>query len=563
MTTMSSRLKKARDIVSNLESERQPHDEKFKEITEWLLPHRGFWPGDGDSDKSVLSRGRKLINPAATLSCKRSAGGLTAGMTPETQPWIKLRHRDRNIQEAMGVRDYIGQVEALIRRLLQVGGFYQAIHQGNQEYIGFANMLIFMDRSPKTLARFEACTAGTYCVAHDADGNLVTVVRRLRYTVKQLGDKYGKEKLSRSSQNAYEKTPYKKIDCVHVVTKRKTYDPTKIDFKNMPFESLLYEEAENKANVSDVLSESGYAEMPYFFTGWDKTGDSPYCVGPGHDSIGHSKQLQELERQKLIALQKKINPPMKKPIGMKGRLNTAPGSETSVSHTEPNGISPLYEVNVNLNEIRQEINEVELRLGSTLLADLFYDLPAEMRPNDMTLGEYMGRKRERLQMMAPTLSSYEPEILDGIIARAFGMLDRANLLPPPPPAMGEASLIDVEYVSIIAQALKQDGGQTTRAVVLEVRELAALQRESGRKPTVIDKIDLDQCVDEIVDSYGAPGRILRDDETVAEMRKAEAAAEAEQAQSANQLAMAEAMSKIGSQSTGADTVAGDLMGKGE
>lgn len=561
MAELSAKLKEAREILTYLESERQAvEDERFKEISEWVLPHRGFWPGDADSKQAVLERGKKIINPAGTTSVERAAGGITTGMTPEGQPWFGLSTHNAEIMEAPGVRPYLYTVEQLIHAGLRQGGFYDQIQVCNQELDGFGNMLLFQDYNPKTLMRFEACTCGTYCVALGAEGDLETVVRRMRWPARYLVNKYGKSKVSARTLKLLETAPYTKVDVIHIVKPNDERDPDKIDNANMPFESLIFEDvADTDENGPvDVLSKSGYHEMPYHFAWWAKSGGSDYGIGPGHQLVGHVKQLQEMERQKLIGLQKLTNPPMKKPSGFKGRLNTAPGGENAVSQSDSAGLGPLYEVNIRLNELMMDIEKVELRIAAVAKADLFYDLPAEMRPKDMTATEYMERKRERLQQIAPVVSIYEPRVLDKIIERSYAMFDRAGLLPPPPPALAEAGRVNVDYQSTVAKALRQAGVESTRALMLDVAQMAQVQFASGMKPTVLYKVDMAQAIDEIAEGLGAPARIIRDDKEYERLIAEDEAKQAELTQSQIQSDAAAKMAQLGNVKT-EGTIAGKVM----
>ncbi|MCP4454113.1 MAG: hypothetical protein GY809_21850, partial [Planctomycetes bacterium] len=206
----------------------------------------------------------------------------------------------------------------------------------------------------------------------------------------------------------------------------------------------------------------------------------------------------------------------------------------------------------------QEINDIMLRIAAVAKADLFYDLPAEMRPKDMTATEYMERKRERMQQIAPVVSIYEPSVLDPVIELVHNRLDRAGMFGPPPPALEEAGVIEVEYVSTIAKALRQVGAEATRSLMLDVRGLAETQMLGGDKPTVLHKIDFAQAVDEIAQGVGAPTSVVRDDAAFEELVEADAKADAARAAKEEQLAAVDSAAKLGSVPS-QGTMLGDAM----
>ncbi len=564
---LSPRLKEAQDIAVHLEGERSANEDKdAKLISEYLLPHRGFWPDEGETKATILERGKKNINPAATLSLERAAGGLTTGMTPEGQPWKNLKVDDKKLMEAPGVREHLSQRSDLIDTALRLGGFYQAIHTCNIELLGFPGMLLFADNSVKTLVRFESCTFGTYAIALDEEGNLDTVVRRIRYSAKQLEKKYTREKLTQSTKELLDTAPYTKVDVIHLVKPRDKRESGKIDNLNMKYSSTMYEASvtgEEDSTTMDVLSESGFHEMPYFFAPYMRVGASDYGMSPGHLLIGHSKQLNETERQKLVALQKINNPPMKKPSNFKGNLNVGPAAENAVSSSDPKGLAPLYEVPVQGYQYAlQEIQDVMLRIAAVAKADLFYDLPNEMRPKDMTATEYMERKRERMQQIAPVISIYEPNILDKVIQRVHNVLDRAGMFGPPPPALVEAGQIEIEYVSTIAKALRQVGAEATRSLLLDVSGMVKIQTEAGGPVTVHHKIDFGQAVDEIATGVGAPVGVIRDDVEFEKLVAADAKAAAVQAQKQEELAALDSAAQLAAVPNEGNVLS-DAMGQGQ
>jgi hypothetical protein len=559
----NEKLEEIQKLVNWLEGERQEtEDEDFKKISDRLVPHRGFWPRDGEDKKTILQRGQKNINPASTLALDRATAGLTTGMTPEGQPWWAIQPREEGVMEADGVREHIAIREHIINTILREGKFYQAIHVGNLELFSFGGLMLFGDPSIKTVARFEECTAGTYSIASNADGDLDTVIRRVRRTPIQLKKKYGFHKLCKSTKEKIESGhPYDWVDVVHAVRPREDRDDTKIDNLNMMYESFMYEDQIDKKEddylAKDFLEESGYHEMPYFYAPYSLCGASEYGVGLGHLLVKQHGLLNETERLKVVALNKLINPPIKKPSSVKNRANVGAGQETKVSPTDNQGLAPLYEIPHQVYAAAlEEISTVMERIAAIAKADLFYDLPMEMRPKDMTATEYMSRKRERLQQVAPFISLYEPRILDKVIQMVHNRADRAGMFPPPPPALEQSGVLDIVYISSVAKSLRQAGAESTRAFLADVGMLAELQTANQMKATVLRKVDFAQTADELHKGSGAPASILVDDTVFEETLEGEAQAEAAAMEQQQMREQAETAAKVGAVPT-QGTVAGD------
>ena len=79
------------------------------------------------------------------------------------------------------------------------------------------------------------------------------------------------------------------------------------------------------------------------------------------------------------------------------------------------------------------------------------------------------------------------------------------------------------------------------------------------QPTILDKLDLDQMVDELAQRLGVPASIIRSDEQVAAIRQQREQAAAAQQQAAMEVQMMESMAKMGNVKT-EGTVAGKVMG---
>ncbi len=510
-------LKDLKAFVAHLESLRKEREKEWRELAEWILPHRGVFEGEAEADKP---RNTRAINRAAVRSLKRGAAGLTSGMTPASLPWFRYGFTNPEHAEIEGARAFADSVDTLTRLTLQEGGFYQAIHEFNMDLLGFGCALLYAEHTmfaeDKPVMRFECVPTGSYAVALDAEKTLDAVVRRLRYSARQLAEMFGAENLATATKQKLEKSPYSQVEVVHVVRRRESLVERE-DNQNMPFASYLYEAHAQEGE--GFLRESGYREMPYFFASWEG-GRGLYGTGCGDDALPDARQIDAMERKKLIGLDKMIDPPMRKPIGFKGRLNTMPGGENPVSREQSEGLLPLYQVNFApaLAAVQSEIQNVMHRIDETLQASLFAAMPLEQRPPGMSATEYLERKREALQLMGPTLAAYEPQVLTRLLRRVARVLDRENLLPPLPFGLAlvrslEGLRLDTQFISPIAQAMRQTGAETTRALVADALQLAQAD------PRVLDKLDLDQAIDEMATGLGAPGRVIRSDAEVARLRE--------------------------------------------
>lgn len=382
-------------------------------------------------------------------------------------------------------------------------------------------------------------------------GDLQAVVRNIRYTIKELAEKYGKGKLSKASQQALDKTPYKLVDVVHVAMRREGRQAGREDSRNMPVASYFYE-----ADGEDILHEGGYREMPYFFAAWT-SGVTLYGYGPGDVALGEVRTLNSMERDVLIGLKKTIDPPMNVLSVHRKGYSTKAGAKNEV--TDPReSAKAAQDISFmpGLKAVSSKIQEVAARIDDILLGRVFADPFIDQLQKGVTATAILAQRQQRAQIAGPAVSSYETRILVPLIMRFKSLLDEAALLPPLPPALARLqkmprALLKVEFDSPMAQSLRQDEAQKIDATVERAGALAKFD------PQVIDKLNTDQALDEYARTIGGPGSIVRSDQETAAIRQAKAEAAAKKEAQAQTMQMADMAMKAGSMKT-KDTLAGAL-----
>ena len=543
---MAVDMKELKALVSHLEGLREKRLAQQLEIGKLILPSRGLFKGE----ETECLRDANLFNPAAQRALRKAAAGMTQAITPSSNPWFRHAFLSRDDREVTYANEFIDAVDSRIRSVLSEGGFYQAIHSFNKELLGFGCALICCEESLKTVTRFFCQTCGTYAVALDAEKMLSCVVRRLRMTPTEMKERFGEDKLSSVTRELLKTKPYGPVEVVHVVRKREDGDVRKKDARNMPFASYWYEE-----NGEGLLTESGVHSMPFFFTTWEDA-RGIYGTGPGDDALADQKGIEAWERRKAVGIEKMIDPPLLAPGTLKRHVRAAPGETVSdTAFGQGNGIRPLYEINFGpaVQYVQEEVNQISMRLEDVMMANIFANMSLETRPAGMTMTEYMDRRRRSAELMGPTVSSYEPRVLNPLIERVYMLLDEAGLLPPPPDGLSEWATLDVSYQSPMAQMLEQSGAVATAQFMEQIAPLIKIS------PDIMDKIDVDQMIDELAQRMGVPASIIRSDETVAAIRQQRAEAQAAQQAQASAMMEAEQAAKLGNVKT-QGTVAGAVLG---
>ncbi len=500
-----ARLREARRLAGLLEDLKNPWVPRWREAARWIAPWRGrFDAGAGFEDPDSRER---ILDATAGRALRVLASGLHSGLTSPARPWFRLKRGGDADVESGPERRWLDVVEQSLYGVLAGSNFYQAVHSLYTELALFGSACLYMESDPERHVRFACPTCGEFAWSCDAAGRVDTVARRMLMTPRQLESAFGEEVLSRDTKRLLREKPDAPLEIMHLVAPRATRNPAASGRLHMPFASLVWE----VKGAERLLHEGGFEEFPFLCARWDVLGADIYGRSPGMEILPDVRMLQEMTRSRLLAVHKMVNPPMRVPAGFKQRLSLIPGAVNYVNPHQPDGIGPLYQISPDLQALARTVEDVRRAVREGFFNDLFMMFTGEGRSN-ITATEIAERGEEKMLLLGPVIERHQTEILDPLLARAFGLASRAGLLPEAPLSMRGGEL-KVEYVSSLAQAQRRGGAEAVRRLTAEVSTLAAVA------PGVLDKIDFEQAVDELASIAGVPARLVRSDAEVAALRE--------------------------------------------
>jgi hypothetical protein len=149
----------------------------------------------------------------------------------------------------------------------------------------------------------------------------------------------------------------------------------------------------------------------------------------------------------------------------------------------------------------------------------------------MTATEVAERHEEKLLMLGPVLERLDDELLNPLVDMAFRRAVEANIVPPPPPEL-QGQNLNVQFVSMLAQAQRAIGINSIDRWIGSIGQIANV------KPEIMDNVDGDQLAQIYADKLGVDPNVIVASDKVALIRKgrAEQAAAAQQAAVNNQRA---------------------------
>lgn len=535
---------------------------QWREISQYLMPRTGRFllTDQNKGDKRYNS----IIDSTGTRAVRVLAAGLMAGATSPARPWFRLSTPDSDLMQYGPVKLWLDQVTEKMRTVFQLSNTYRALHTIYEELGVYGTAAsIVLDDFQDVLRHYPA-TCGEYMIATDYRGEVNTLYREFQMTVAGMVGEFGLNRVSTSVRNMFQQG--KSLDAwvpvLHVIEPRADREPGSRLAKDMPWASNYMElQGGNRGNTNDgtFLRESGFKRFCALCPRWHATGGDIYGNSPGMEALGDVKQLQHGQMRKAQAIDYKVKPPLQIPTSMKNMpLATLPGGTMYVDQSGPhNGIRTAFEVELDISGQLEDIRDVRQRINETFYVDMFLML-AQSEGAPITAREVAEKHEEKLLMLGPVLERLHNELLKPYIDLAFDRMLAAGIVPPPPEELHGQDL-NVNFVSMLAQAQQAIGVSGVDRLVNTIGTIATFQRNSGLQPTAMDKLDVDDVIDQYADMLGVDPNTIVASEDVAIIRKQRAEAQAAAQKAAQMQAAAETAQKLGTVQTPNGNAASDMI----
>jgi hypothetical protein len=532
---MSGIRQRIQSLQAQLNAERVSFDAHWRDLASHFAPRRGRF-NTTDRTRAGSKRNGSIINGTGLEAAKTLASGMMAGLTSPARPWFQLQAPEPALNEMDSVKRWLYHTQTRMRDVLSKSNLYTALPGLYTEIGIFGTGCVIQDEDDETVTRFTGLTIGSYWLGTNARGIVDTLIREFSMTPRQMAQRFGEDALSVETRQAL-KDPAKAeryLPVWHVIAPNMDHVPGQLHRTRKPIMSLYLE----KGGQGDgVLSMGGYDSNPVMAPRWWANTDDVWGDSPGMQGLGDCRALQKLEDRKLRVIDKLSDPPMTAGAEMKNQgASLLPGEITYLTGAHgARGFEPAYVPPPQaIPAIAAEIREHERRINTAFFADLFLMLSQSDR-RQITAREVEERHEEKLLMLGPVLDRLHDELLTPIIDRTFDIMWRRGMIPQPPEELQGAD-VRPEYISILAAAQRAVAVGGIERMTVYASTLAQLDAQA------LDKIDLDQAIDEYSAAIGAPPTMIRSDEAVAELR----ASRAEQQQAAQLAEQASAMQSMAS-----------------
>lgn len=466
-----------------------------------------------------LKKTRKIRDSISIKAVNDFAAGMQSGATSAATRWFKVQMKNKELNDIHEVKIWCSEEEELMKRILASSNFYQNMLGAYKQLgsYGFGN--IQMESDYETVANFKLLPVGSYRYSKDHRGEPNALCRNYMETADNIVEKYGYENCSSDVQSAYDNSSSQLFELVYFVEPNKEHNPHSPLAKHKKFIAVTYEAGKDK-----FLSVSGFDKFPFAIFEAEVNGEDNYPSNcPGIQALPDVKQLQEQTKTYSVAMKKIAVPLMKGPASLKKQkgITDAPG-QIIAEDENGRGLSPVYEVNPQILQLKQHNDE----LKETIKEHFYNDLIAVIlntAERGRTATEVNEIKEEKMVLLSPLLDQVHKG-LRAILNWIFYETVRTGIMPEPPEVIQREEM-EIEFVSSLALAQKIKGISATERFTTFTVNLAQMT-----DPTVIYKINSDQIVDDYAEIANINPKYLVSTDEVNKKRQEIAQKQAQQEQ---------------------------------
>lgn len=487
----------------------------FQELAEWHLPRKSYITRTKSPGEKVDYT--KLYDSTGIRAPKTMAAGFMSSLTNPATKWFNLRTRDLELMKDKDAQMWFKDVEDIVFSALASSNFNNTIQEFylNAGVFGTSAVMVLEDTQDKV--RFIEIPINQIYMEEDAGGRVTKFYRNFPLTAQQAFDIWGDDAGEAVKKAMKGNTPELVLRFLHYVAPRDERDPSKRDNTNMPYQSLYIE-----LSKKHLIKEGGFQTNPYAVGRFYKDANEVYGYSPAMDVMPDTKLINAMVKTMLRSAMKQVDPPLVAPRrGFIAPLNGNPGKINYRDEKTPGDAITQFPVGSNASLTLEMLQDTRSNIEKAFFVPLFQAISNLTK--QMTIPEVQRRVAENMVLLGPVVGRFTQEMLDPIILRVFDILFAAGEIPEPPQSVQGADF-DIVYISALAKAQRESKIFDIQAFMNDVGTVGTII------PSVVDKINGDEIIDDIAKARGIPPDIIRSEQEVEDIRRAqaEAAAQAQQ-----------------------------------
>jgi hypothetical protein len=320
-------IKLAKELNRLLElhrARRKPHDERVREINEYLLPDREILML-GVEHKGMATH-ENVYDDIGTHCLHVWGDGMLGYTASPSSRWAVWRMLARELNKIPEVRAYLQDYGEQMYSEFKNGGLYKALAIGLRDLGGPGMASCYVgDRPGKPFPIYQIFHPVEVFIGENADGEIDTELREYYVNARNLVDFFGEEAAGAARVKEVEKNPLAEHRVLWALLPRKERIEGLLHFKNKPVAGYYVDLEKNR-----LLADEGFDEMPVISGRCILDSGEEYPRSPGSNAIRSVKRANILSAANMLGAQRMVDPPLDAPIERRGQIRRNPGQYSRV-----------------------------------------------------------------------------------------------------------------------------------------------------------------------------------------------------------------------------------------
>lgn len=493
----------------------------YNDIARYIAPRRSLLLTQGSGGiptPNSMMRGvpinNQIVDPTATLALRYCAGGMASNLAGPQRPWFKVVPLMMGVELDDAARKWIENTENRIYGVLSISNFYNQFVQECEDIASYGTSPAIIYEDEENVIRVHVPCVGEYYLDVDASNRVIGLYRLILMTVEQQVDFFGIDNVTDDVAKLWEGKGaglQSERIIAHAIEPNYAVGANK-DWKlpgGFPWREVYwsYGDAEKQP-----LAMRGFWDKPFSASRWATQGNDAYGRSQGMDVLPDVKQLQVMTRRMAEAIEKMVRPPLiadeklknQPASGLPGHVTFMPGLDAH------NGMRSIYNVNPDVRALAENIEKIQARINSGFFKDIFMAI-SNLTGDQRTAMEIQARRSEAMQVMGPVVENLITENLRPKLKRIFAIMQRKKLIDPMPASL-KGSPLGFTFISTLATAQQAAAMGAMDSMISIMSNLAPVF------PNALDKINIDQYIDERASMAGIPTTLIWDANHVDKVR---------------------------------------------
>ncbi|MDR2311659.1 MAG: head-tail connector protein [Brucellaceae bacterium] len=530
-------------MQSQMAAERTPWEASWRDVVALCMPYAShkYEIGGGVAasltgtaqQPQAVQRSKELFDATAAWSLERLNAGMESLITPRAQKWHSFSLDDPFAPEPTDVEEeWLDQLRDyhFDARYNAKSNFALANQKAIRGACGLGTGILYLEENigrrgvdpVKVPFFYRSVPVVEAYLGIDAYDDIDKCIRVYEMTARTAANYFGEEgdTLPDLVKRALEKKPDQKFTFLHAVLPRDEAGEYKDKRRHLPFASFWME-----VSSRSLIRSSGFFTFPYQVMWWDQTDGSPYGQSPVMACLSEIKMLQIMGKTVAQVSQQMIKPPMATMQGIyNNRLNLNSGA-VNAGLLDQNGrlmAQPILQAqNPTFAERLIEAKRSSVREG--MYVNLFQTM---VESPQMTATEALLRANEKGELLGPAGAKVETAIA-GAIDREVDIIQRKGAFetgsPLEPPSTMGGKNVGVKFTGPLARMRRMAEMQGIERVLQMAAAVGQYDQDT------LMRIDGDETLELTREINGAPRKMFRRDEEVAQIRQQRAQQQESQA----------------------------------